>query len=442
MSEPKSDRVSASRSATEGRGETFYPGPSRTPLGAYPPRERWDDWVELDSRAWPRRVERHYMLVPTTCFNCESACGLLAYVDRETLEIRKFEGNPEHPGSRGRNCAKGPATLNQINDPDRILYPLKRGGQARREPLGARVAGTRRSTTSPGASGRRIVEERPQRRHVPRRPPRRGRLHRARARGLGRRRPQLAHQHLLARAAAPATSSGWASTGRAPTTPTPNVILLISAHLESGHYFNPHAQRVMDGKARGRQARSCFDVRLSNTATHADHWLAPCPGQRGRDPARDRQPPDPGRTATTASSCGAGGTGRSTWRPSGRASPRRFESFETALERLYAEYTLRLRRSASPASTPPCSSEVARLVADGRHAAHHAQLAERGRRQPGRLAGLAHALPAERAAWARSPCRAASSRTPGTSSCRGRSTRRRTRRSGTSSPGRRSTRSR
>ena len=33
-----------------------------------------------------------------------------------------------HPGSRGRNCAKGPATLNQINDPERILYPLQRAG--------------------------------------------------------------------------------------------------------------------------------------------------------------------------------------------------------------------------------------------------------------------------------------------------------------------------
>src|SRR5436309_11231358 len=69
------------------------------------------------------------MLVPTTCFNCESACGLLAYVDRETLGVQKFEGNPEHPGSRGRNCAKGPATLNQVTDPDRILFPLKRAGR-------------------------------------------------------------------------------------------------------------------------------------------------------------------------------------------------------------------------------------------------------------------------------------------------------------------------
>ena len=102
-----------------------YPGPIRTHLQSYPPRERWDDWTELDSRAWPKRVEHHYMLVPTTCFNCESACGLLAYVDLETLEIRKFEGNPEHPGSRGRNCAKGPATLNQLQDPNRILHPLR-----------------------------------------------------------------------------------------------------------------------------------------------------------------------------------------------------------------------------------------------------------------------------------------------------------------------------
>ena len=50
-------------------------------------------------------------------------------LDRETLEVRKYEGNPEHPGSRGRNCAKGPATLNQANDPDRILHPLRRLGK-------------------------------------------------------------------------------------------------------------------------------------------------------------------------------------------------------------------------------------------------------------------------------------------------------------------------
>lgn len=52
------------------------------PLATHPPAEKWDHWVELDPRAWPRRVERAYTLVPTVCFNCEAACGLLAYVDK------------------------------------------------------------------------------------------------------------------------------------------------------------------------------------------------------------------------------------------------------------------------------------------------------------------------------------------------------------------------
>jgi anaerobic selenocysteine-containing dehydrogenase len=55
------------------------------------------------------------------------------------------------------------------------------------------------------------------------------------------------------------------------------VILLISAHLESGHYFNPHAQRIIEAKNQGAKL-IVFDVRLSNSATHADHWIAPYPG--------------------------------------------------------------------------------------------------------------------------------------------------------------------
>src|ERR1035441_8489524 len=69
------ERVSAARAAVEARGETFYQGASRIHLGAFPPRERWDDWVELSSRAWPAREEHHYMLVPTTGFNAESRGG-------------------------------------------------------------------------------------------------------------------------------------------------------------------------------------------------------------------------------------------------------------------------------------------------------------------------------------------------------------------------------
>ncbi|HEX6800122.1 MAG TPA: hypothetical protein VF116_20585, partial [Ktedonobacterales bacterium] len=106
---------SVTPSPRRARGSGGEDAPVRTPVGelpAYPPADQWDRWTELDAKAWPRRVPHTYTLVPTACFNCESACGLLGYVDVETLRIRKFEGNPAHPGSRGRTCAKGPATLN------------------------------------------------------------------------------------------------------------------------------------------------------------------------------------------------------------------------------------------------------------------------------------------------------------------------------------------
>ena len=54
-------------------------------LSSYPPVDRWEDWEEYDPRAWPRKETRRYQLIPTICFNCEAACGLLAYVDRDRM---------------------------------------------------------------------------------------------------------------------------------------------------------------------------------------------------------------------------------------------------------------------------------------------------------------------------------------------------------------------
>jgi anaerobic selenocysteine-containing dehydrogenase len=260
---------------TAKRDETFYPGPSRIHLAAFPPKERWDDWTELDSRGWPKRKERHYSLIPTTCFNCESACGLLAYVDKVTGEIQKFEGNPEHPGSRGRNCAKGPATLNQVTDPDRILYPLKRAGK-RGEGKWERTTWDEALDHIAQRIRTAIIEERRNEimYHVGR-PGEDGFTERILAAwGID---GHNSHTNIC--------SSGsregyqlWMGLDRpSPDHANAKVILLISAHLESGHYFNPHAQRIIDGKGNGAKL-IVFDTRLSSTATHADHWIAPYPG--------------------------------------------------------------------------------------------------------------------------------------------------------------------
>jgi anaerobic selenocysteine-containing dehydrogenase len=269
------ERVSAARKETEARGETFYPGPSRVHLAAFPPKERWDDWVELESKAWPERLERRYMLVPTTCFNCESACGLLAYVDKETMGVRKFEGNPEHPGSRGRNCAKGPATLNQVTDPDRILYPLKRAGR-RGEGKWVQVSWDE-ALNDLAARIRKAIEENRHNEvmyHVGR-PGEDGFTERVLASwGVD---GHNSHTNICS-SSARAGYQFWMGLDRpSPDHANADVILLISAHLEAGHYFNPHAQRVMEAKERGAKL-IVFDTRLSHTATHADVWVSPYPG--------------------------------------------------------------------------------------------------------------------------------------------------------------------
>jgi anaerobic selenocysteine-containing dehydrogenase len=328
-------RVSAAKAAAEARGETFYPGASRIHLAAFPPTERWDDWVELESTDWPRRTERRYMLVPTTCFNCESACGLLAYVDRDTWQVRKFEGNPEHPGSRGRNCAKGPATRNQITDPDRILQPLRRvgpRGDGRWEPVSwdaalDDIAGRIRQAIVDGRTNEIMY-------HVGR-PGEDGFTERVLASwGVD---GHNSHTNVCS-SGARAGYHFWTGIDRpSPDHANAEVILLISSHLEAGHYFNPHAQRIMDAKGSGAKL-IVMDTRLSNTATHADVWLAPHPGS------------EPAILLAIAGHLVRTGRYdrefvRRWWnweeylaarRPD---APRTLESFEAAFLELYAEYT-------------------------------------------------------------------------------------------------------
>jgi anaerobic selenocysteine-containing dehydrogenase len=243
-------------------------------LSQYPPRDRWDDWVEWEATEWPRRVARNYSLIPTICFNCESACGLLAYVDRQTLDIRKFEGNPAHPGSRGRNCAKGPATLNQVYDPERILYPLKRAG-ARGEGKWERISWEQ----ALDEISAKLRESRARRRdgimyHVGR-PGEDGFTNRVlQAWGVD---GHNSHTNICS-AGARAGYAFWTGEDRpSPDHAHARVILLLSAHLESGHYFNPHAQRIMEGMEKGAKLIT-FDPRLSNTAAKSHLWLPTWPG--------------------------------------------------------------------------------------------------------------------------------------------------------------------
>jgi anaerobic selenocysteine-containing dehydrogenase len=245
-------------------------------LANFPPVETWDHHVAYDAKAHPRKVPREFMLIPTTCFNCESACGLLAYVAKDDLSVTKVEGNPAHPGSRGRNCAKGPATVNQVDDPERVLHPLRRTGR-RGEGAWERCSWDEALDDIAARIRAAIVEDR--RDEVV--------YHVGRPGEDG-----FAERFLLAwgvdghNSHTNICSSGarlgyalWGGYDRpSPDYANAKVVLLLSSHLETGHYFNPHAQRIMEAKARGNAKLVVLDPRMSNTASHADLWLAPWPG--------------------------------------------------------------------------------------------------------------------------------------------------------------------
>jgi anaerobic selenocysteine-containing dehydrogenase len=244
-------------------------------LASYPPFEKWEDWTENDAKSWPKRVERHYSLVPTTCFNCEAACGLLAYVDKQTGEIKKLEGNPLHPGSRGRNCAKGPATVNQIHDPERILYPLKRVG-ARGEGHWHRTTWDEVLETFAARIRLALTENRRNEviYHVGR-PGHDGYMDRVlQAWGVD---GHNSHTNICSSSARVGYAVWQGADRPSPDYANARFILLLSSHLETGHYFNPHAQRIVEGKMAGAKL-AVVDPRLSNTASRADYWLSPWPG--------------------------------------------------------------------------------------------------------------------------------------------------------------------
>ena len=356
----------------------------RTPAGgglaASPPPEQWDHWEEADPREAPGSQKRSYTIVPTVCFNCESACGLLAYVDKSNREIRKLEGHPLHPGSRGRNCPKGPATLNQINNPDRILKPLRRvgpRGKGRWEEVGwdealDDIAGRVREAIQAdrrdsvvyhvGRPGEDLFTERV-----------------LTAWGVD---GHNSHTNVCS-AAARTGYAFWMGMDRPnPDHENARFMLLMSSHLESGHYFTPHAQRIIESKLKGGKV-CVLDTRLSNTASQADSWLSPWPGT---EPGlllaianyliqRDLIDKDFVRRWTNWRELLDDGPYLAELRASGHIQDvpqgREFKDFLTLLKQLYAPYTLEWAEAETEIPATELASVAEEIAAAGTAFAAH-----------------------------------------------------------------------
>jgi thiosulfate reductase/polysulfide reductase chain A len=61
------------------------------------------------------------------CGLCHPRCGILLEI--EDGKVLSVKGDPQHPVSRGRICARGRLMADHIDHPDRINFPLKREGE-------------------------------------------------------------------------------------------------------------------------------------------------------------------------------------------------------------------------------------------------------------------------------------------------------------------------
>ncbi len=276
---------------------TTEPNLTFTPemLSYYPPVEKWDDWKEPDGDYWKKHGGAlrdgvkiiNYMIIPTVCSNCEAACGLTAWVDKDNLTVRKFMGNPNHSGSRGRNCAKGYATLSQMYDPDRIPFPLKRAPGSKRgegkwvrttweealETIGKRMREVIKKAKNGDEYAKKMIMY-----HVGR-PNYNGFQPRVVWSWGG----DYHNSHTnFCSSGGRLGSITWSGDDRtSPDFANSRLILLSSSHAaDAGHYFQQHAGYIADARAKGAKL-VVFDPRLSNSAGMADLWIPVWPGTEG-----------------------------------------------------------------------------------------------------------------------------------------------------------------
>ncbi|MDH3975559.1 MAG: molybdopterin-dependent oxidoreductase [Deltaproteobacteria bacterium] len=221
--------------------------------------------------------------VPYTCLQCNIEDGGIAYI--EEGRIVKLEGNPKHPGNRGKLCAKGNAGINGQYDPDRILYPMKRVGK-RGEGKWKRISWDEAYKEL----AQRITEV----------------LDRAdKGQGspneisiqIGRNRwfgfedrfmhalgsdTVLNHTSICESSKKAGLEATWGPDIETPDFANTKYILNFGGNIYEASYFhNPYVQRIVEGRVDNHAKMVYFDPRMSNTAGKADEWFAIFPGTDG-----------------------------------------------------------------------------------------------------------------------------------------------------------------
>jgi len=83
--------------------------------------------LEKGGKDFSPKTGTERQMIPSACWNCVTRDAMVGYV--EDGRLVKLEGHPDSIRGKGKICAKGAAGINQLYDPDRVLYPMKRAGK-------------------------------------------------------------------------------------------------------------------------------------------------------------------------------------------------------------------------------------------------------------------------------------------------------------------------
>lgn len=223
--------------------------------------------------------------VPYTCMVCNIEDGGIAYI--EDGRIVKLEGNPDHPGNRGKLCAKGNSGFLHVYDPDRIMTPLLRTGK-RGEGKWKRISYDEATTILAGklreVIDRSIKENDPAIRNETvfkwGRNRTGGAVHRfMHAMGSN---AMVNHTNICESSKKVGLEPSWGPDIESCDWTNTKYALVFGANvLETAYFHNPNAQRLVDGVVGNKAKLVYFDPRMGNTAALADEWFAPYPGTDG-----------------------------------------------------------------------------------------------------------------------------------------------------------------
>lgn len=251
-------------------GLSLMAGTSMT-LGAWAPSDHDKKKIGVS-----RTSLKSLVAIPTTCLQCPAGCGVIAYLNGDRLV--QILGNPDHPNNKGGICAKGVAGINLVNDPERLLFPVKRIGP-RGQNRWSRITWDEAYHTLSSRIGRLIKDGRIKEFIV----------------DLGRSDPILMQfiqaigdvtvidrlvLKSLNRSSAFASMTGYSSF--IPDVANSRTILNFGANPFANHdYFVGIARRLALARVERGTKLITFDVRMSETAARSDEWHPVKPGTDG-----------------------------------------------------------------------------------------------------------------------------------------------------------------